>query len=206
MRWNQVAFAFPAVFGLVFCALLTMGNAQDKGNQKDTGTQKDKGTGDTGKSGQTFQGRISKVDSDKKQITLSDVRGGTGTGTGSGTTDKGTTDKGTTDKGTTDKGTTDKGGSDKGTDTGKGQQMVFSVGDATKITLDGKEATMRDLKEGLTARVTARAQGSGGAEKDRGTKDRTESGSGDNKDKGTTGQGQGHAMMADRIEAFTKAP
>jgi len=185
MRWYQVVFAFPAVFGLVFCALLTMSNAQDKGTQKDTGTQKDKGTGDTGKSGQAYQGRISKVDSDKKQITLSDARGGTGTGTDTGT-DKGTTDKGTTDKGTTD----------------KGHQMVFIVGDATKITLDGKDATLRDLKEGLMARVTARAQGSSGTQKD---KDRTGSGSGD-KDKGTTGQGQGQAMMADRVEAFTKAP
>jgi len=227
MRLSSFFMALPAVFGLVFCALLTI-NAQDPSAQKDKGTgsdaQKDKGTGDQ-KGDRTFQGRIAKVDADKKTITLSDVRtgsGGTGTG-GTGTDrDKGTgtdKDKGTgtdKDKGTgtqKDKGTGSDAQKDKGTgsDTGKSQQMMFTLADNTKVTLDGKEARLADLKEGYTARVTVGSQGSGtgtGSDKGTGTdRDKntgSDKGTGTDKDKSTTGQGAN--MRATRIEAFSKNP
>jgi hypothetical protein len=129
----------------------------------------DKGGKDTSA---TFMGKISKLDSTKHELTLSDVKAG-------GVSDKSTT----TDKGTTaDK---DKGG------TAAGGQYVFEVEKSATITLDGKTADFKDLREGLFARVhvdKSSTTDKGASEKDKG------------------GTAVNPRWKTNRIEAFTKEP
>jgi len=213
MRWSHFFYACPAVFAMVFCALLTV-NAED--NQKDKGTGTGTGSSTDKGSGRTIQGRITKVDMSKKEITLAEARTGTDSkdkGTGTGTTDKGTsTDKNTTDKGTgTDKNTTDKGtgtGTDKnttdkgtgsGTGSNSGHSMTFRIVDSTKITVDGKEGKFTDLKEGQMARVTARSDADNQQKDKKSDKSDTTT-----KDKGDATSQQ--TMTAERIEVTTRNP
>jgi len=197
-------------------------NAQDKKDDAGKG-----GTGGTGSSLNqgVYTGKITRVDADKRTIELGDLMSQGGT-TGKGATGKGVTggDKGTTggDKGTTggDKGGTGTIGGDKGTGTNK--KMMFTLDLNAKISLDGKEATFKDLKEGYWARVHTDRSGKGATGGTGGTtggdKGTTGKGAtGGNKgttggDKGTTGGDKGGTgttgqnMKATRIEAFTKRP
>jgi len=118
--------------------------------EKDKG---DRGSGD--KAASALQGKITRVDADKRSIVLSEVKGGTG-GTGTGT-NPGDKDKGT---GTGDKGTGD-----------KGQEMTLMVAENAQISVDGKKAELRELRPGYFARVSIR-QGDKGTGTGTGDKDR----------------------------------
>lgn len=184
--------------------------AEEKGKNE-------KGTGDRA-SASTIQGKIMRVDPEKRTLVLGEVKRGAGIGGDKGTGgttgtggDKGT---GTGDKGT---GTGDKGtGGDKGS-ANQGQELTLMVAENAQITLDGKKAELRDLRQNQFARVSLRQsdRGTGG---DKGT-----TGKGTEGDKGTTGKGTegnksgaekgtgagnvgGRNMTVDRIDAFSKEP
>jgi len=83
------------------------------------------------------------------------------------------------------------------------------VGTDAKISLDGKDAKLGDLKAGHYARVTVRrgAGRTGGADKDKGSTDKGTTGkdkAGGDKEKGRGGRGG--MLNASRVEAFTKMP
>lgn len=151
--------------------------ADDRG----TAAAADKGDkADRADKGHSFTGRIARVDSEKRTVELRDAHPGTSFGGGKGTDGKGTA---TADKG------------DKGDKAAAGRSMTFHLGTTAKITLDGKTATLKDLKEGAYARVhttgAGKSTGTGGARA---------------ADKGTDTAKAGRTMEADRIEVFTKAP
>jgi len=144
------ALALVAAFGLVVVAQ-DRGAQKDKGGDKDKTSEKDKGGTDKG---QSYSGKITKVDAEKRMITLE--------GTGSG----GTKDKADADKArVADK---DKGGK-------SGSAWTFMVERGATVTVDGKKSELRDLRSGQYARVQAGGTGGGGkdkaeADKDKGTR------------------------------------
>jgi len=192
-------------------ACLTSTGSLAQITKKNTGTggaEAEKGTGDTGKTGARMGvwGRIVKVDTAKRTLVLGDVvRAGTG---------KSTTGTGGSDKGGTggDKGTGATGSDKSGTGTGGNKQVTFMVAESAKITLDGKEATLSDLKDGYFARVHMQKSGSagkggtGGSDKGATGGDKGKAGTGAADDKGGTGAGDDRTRTAHRVEAFTKRP
>jgi len=89
--------------------------------------------------------------------------------------------------------------------------MTFTVSDKARISLDGREATFKDLRMGLYARVHTDMAGAGTTGSTTGTagsRDKGTSGSGtaSGGDRAGSGVSGGAAMTASRIEAFTKAP
>jgi len=177
---------------LALVCLATVGTpAEDTPRKDDRG---DKASTTKG----TYMGRIVRVDNDKRTLVLGEIteRDGKRTGTGSGTgTGTGT--------GTEKPGTGTAGGDRTGKGTAADRTMTFTLNDKARISLDGKEATFRDLKMGLYARVHT---GSGTSGSTGGTKDKSTTG-GTAADRDKTGSGStGRMMTATRIEAFSKAP
>jgi len=174
---------------LVLGWLAVLGTADDKrpGSRDDSRE---------GKGASAWMGRIARVDSDKHTITLEDV-----TRQGSGDrTEKSTTGSDKATSGTSRTDASDKGKSDR--------TKTFTLNEKTKISLDGKEATFRDLRSGLYARVHADRSGSKSGTSDKGTSGGTAGSDAARKDRDTTsGSGSaGHSMMVSKVEAFTKAP
>jgi len=94
--------------------------------------------------------------------------------------------------------------------TGTADTMVFRLTVGTRITLDGKPATLRDLKSANYARVHAvrgvagdRNENAGVRDSGTGTRD---SGRSATKGSITGGSRSGAAVSADRVEAFTRDP
>jgi hypothetical protein len=181
--------------GLVASACLAalVATAQD-GGRKDAGT-KDTGaaTRDTVRSGTgmgIFTGRIARVDTDKRtiELTAASPAGGTGKAVG-------------TEPGPDGRRDTSGSGKDAGRrdpkDAGKAvggvperRTMTFQLSERARITVDGKEATFRDLKLNAYARVHTTVGGTGGKDKDAGGKG--------------TGGATSATMIADRVEMFTR--
>jgi len=185
---GMVALLAACIGGAVF--------ADDKtGGDKSGGDKSGAGTASARK---YYTGKIASVDTDKRTLVLGDFIGGTGTGTGgTGTGGKGTgTGTGGTGTGT---GTGDKGT----TGTGSNRKMTFTLSEKATITLDGKDATMRDLKAGLYARVHPDRKGTTGGSGDKSTTGGTGRDTG--RDTGGTGTA-GQSMTTSKVEAFTKAP
>jgi len=211
-------------FALALLALVGLVALQSAAEDKPTGDRgSEKGT--TTKGMGTYTGKIVRVDADKHTIVLGDIQGRGGKGSGSGTSSGSGTGSGTgSDKaGSSDKATgSDKTASDTG-DKGKtgNRTMTFSVSDKTRISLDGKEAKLSELKSGLYARVTTDRSGKGGSggsgttgDKSSGTsgtnnaddKSSGAAGAGRDTEKGGTGSSADRVRTATRVEAFTKAP
>jgi len=223
-RYRYVPLALLAV-GFLWAA--SLGVAQERRTD-----ERGKGTDSTrAAKGKTFTGRIVRVDADKGTLVLgvgTDVdrdrdRGGR---PGSGTPGTGTPERGTLDRAQKER---PGAASEKGDDARRGSMLTFKFGRDVRVSLDGKDATPKDIRAGLFARVTARA---GDADRtrpgtgttpggDRGkTGDRPGTGTnpgdrgkaGDRPGTGTNpgdraGAGaEGRVMMAERIEVFTKAP
>jgi len=196
-------------FALALLALVGLVALQSAAEDKPTGDRgSEKGT--TTKGMGTYTGKIVRVDADKHTIVLGDIQGRGGKGSGSGTGSGTDSDKATgSDKTASDTG-------DKGK-TGN-RTMTFSVSDKTRISLDGKEAKLSELKSGLYARVTTDRSGKGGSgttgDKSSGTsgtnkaddKSSGAAGAGRDTEKGGTGSSADRVRTATRVEAFTKAP
>jgi len=219
---TMVRFSLAALAVALFTT--TGALAQDKSNTGKGGAAADKGTGG-GDAHSSVWGKIVKVDTAKRTLVLGDVmrQGGkttTGGGTGKGTT--GGTGKGTTG-GTGDKGTTGGTGGtgatgDKGT-TGTGGSagnLTFTIAETAKVTLDGNESSLRELKEGYFARVQMERSGStgkGGTSGAGGTGGTSGTG-GTAGNKGATGSDKGagagrdgdRMRTATKVEAYTKRP
>jgi len=172
---------------LALVCLATVGTLAEDTRRKD-----DRGDKSSTASRGTYMGRIVRVDIDKRTLVLGEITErdgkrittGSGTGTGSGTEKPGT-------------GTA--GGDRTGKGTAADRTMTFTLNDKTRISLDGKEATIRNLKMGLYARVHTDSGTSGTSGK------ATTGGTAADRDK-TGSSSTGRMMTATRIEAFTKAP
>ncbi len=161
--------------------------AQEKQTQQRPGSTTG-GTSATAAQGHTWQGRISNVDSAKREITLNNVKRlhepGTKTGTAPGTSGATTRPApGSTTAGTEAKGT-----------------MTFMVSPTAKITLDGKTATLSELKSGEYARVSSKH-----AENKTGSSKSDTSGKSGTSGAGSSATNKAHHTV-DRVEAFTKEP
>ena len=150
----------------------------------------------------TYNGKIVRVDADKHTLVLGHLTGraaraperararepAAGTGAASDRADTGAGEKG------------------KAGD----RTMTFQVSDKARISLDGKEAKLSDLKAGLYARVSTshrRAAGSGSGPAPGGTsKASGDTGTRAGSDKTGSGGTAGGTHTATRVEAFTKAP
>jgi hypothetical protein len=173
-------------------SLLVLGVGVFVGSAGVRADDRDKGSRGTGLG--VFEGRIMSVNATKHHLVLGDAHLAPVTGT------KGT---GTGDRGTGDRGTGDRTG-DRGTGTGagaRGTSMTFLLAENARVTLDGKQAELSDLKSGMRARVhTARGAGD---KSTTGTGDRTGDRTSERTTGDRTGAGAGRAMTADRIEAIS---
>ena len=191
--------------GVLALGLYLAGSGLQAQENKTTQQRPGSATGGTSATAQAhgWSGRIANIDSTKHEINLENVHRwnppnttgtkttGTGTGAASGTSNPAArTGSGSATEGTSAKKT-----------------MTFKVSPTAKITLDGKTATLSQLKSGQYARVSSRPAesktGSGTSGTVTGT---TPSGT-----KGTpTGTGSGAAgktvHTVNWIEAFTKEP
>ena len=204
-RYRYVPLALLAV-GFLWAA--SLGVAQERRTD-----ERGKGTDSTrAAKGKTFTGRIVRVDADKGTLVLgvgTDVdrdrdRGGR---PGSGTPGTGTPERGTLDRAQKER---PGAASEKGDDARRGSMLTFKFGRDIRVSLDGKDATPKDIRAGLFARVTARA----------GDADRTRTGGDRPRDKGDRPPPQkgappdrdrpaadpGRVLTAERIEVFTKPP
>ena len=149
--------------------------------------------------GHNWEGRIGNVDSTKREITLNHVKHSQGVG-GSKT---GTTGSGTSGtSGTTTTGSGTRTGSGSGTADKAKDTMTFMVSATATITLDGKTATLAELKSGQFARVSAKQSGSKTGTS--GTGSTTTTGGTTTTGSGSSAAGKTHTV--DRVEAFTKEP
>jgi len=211
-RFLPFALAMLALVG--FVAIQTA--AEDKpGGERRTEDRTDKGTATKGMG--VYTGKIVRVDADKHTIVLGDIRGHGGKGKGSGAGTGAGTGTGAGAGTGTEKANADRTGADTG-DKGKtgNRTMMFKVSDKTRISVDGKDGKMSDLRSGLYARVHTDRAGSGdkggtGTSGDKtsgtaGTGRDTEKGgtAGTGRDTGTGGSAD-RVRMATRVEAFTKA-
>jgi hypothetical protein len=163
--------------------------------QENRANQRTGGASAIAAQGKTWEGRISKLDSTKREITLSNVKQSQGLG-GSKTGTSGTSGISGT-SGTGARTGTDSGTADKAKDT-----MTFHVSATATITLDGKTATLSDLKSGQFARVSSRQSSTSGT----GTSG-TSGTSGTGGKTGTSGSSAaGKTQEVDKVEAFTKEP
>jgi len=170
LRYLLVALAL-ACFAITVGAL-----AQDSAARPDR--DKDKaGTGDTTKGAIT--GRIVRVDAEARTLAITPSTTGR---TGGADKDKGTGGTGT--GGAADKDRTGGAGDrDKGK-AGGDRVMTFTVPEKAKVTLDGKSATLKELKTGFYARVYADKGGSSGGGRDKAGSDKAGTGG---RDKAGTG-------------------
>jgi hypothetical protein len=169
------------------CSLLVVlafvvGGAVAQNKDGSGGGQEDRGAA---KKAQTYTGKITRIDVEKRVVELSDLmdRGGAkGAGKGTGTGGSGTGGSGTGAGGKGDSGARTGGGPGRG-----GRAVTFTVADKATVTLDGKAAGLKDLKVNQYARVHAErlATTTGG--------------------KGKAG-GAGPVLITSKIEATTKAP
>lgn len=131
--------------------------------------------------GNRFEGKIARVDAARHQIVLSDVHTG-GDRNKSGTGDR-----------------TGAGAADRDAN------RTFDVAQNARITLDGKNAELRDLMTGMHVRVHVKA--AAGTEKSNtgGTGSDKSGTGGTGSDRGGAAAGA-HRMTVDRIEASSKGP
>jgi hypothetical protein len=191
------------------CLAVLVATAQDRGGKeigtKDTGA----GTRDTGRAGAEtgiFTGRITRVDTDKRSIELNDARptaGGTGKAVGTEPGPFGRRDTAGSAKDAARADTKDAGSKAIG-GVAAGRTMTFSLSERARITLDGKEATLRDVRLNAYARVYTTAAGTDKDAGRAGTRDTA----GRTKDAGSKGTGAGvtATMTAERVEVFTRDP
>jgi len=186
-RYRYVPLALLAV---AFLWAASLGVAQER-RPDDRG----KGAGTKAAKGKTFTGRVTRVDVDKGTLVLSvgtDADRDRGGRPGSGTPGTGTPERGTLDRAQKER---PGAASERGDEARRDTMLTIKFGKEARITLDGKDATARDIRAGLFARVTTRA-GEGdrtrpGGDRDRGKSgDRPGSGTNPGGDRPGTGAGK----------------
>jgi len=158
----------------------------------------------------TFTGRIIRVDADKGALVLgvgTDVDRDRGGRPGSGTPGTGTPERGTLERAQKERpgSASEKAENDRGT-----SMMTVKFGKDVRVSLDGKDATPKDIRVGLFGRVTVRVDRGKSGDRlstggDRGKAGDPPPDKNPGGDK-TAGGAEGRVVMAERIEVFTRPP
>lgn len=191
MRFRKVSM----VVGVLALGLYLAGSGLQAQENKTTQQRPGSTTGGTSATAHGWSGRIANVDSTKHEINLENVHRWNPSNTGTKTSGSNPAATGQPPART--------GSGSAASGTNAKHSMTFKVATGAKITLDGKTATLSQLKSGQYARVS-----SDSAEHKTGsTTSGSASGATKNPSSGTGSGAAGKTVhTVNRIEAFTKEP